>query len=62
MSQQNVIESIKRSCATRAIAKMTMLLSAQGLQSKPPKKGTNPNHANKGVKVEHGGNRLITGQ
>ena len=41
---------------------MTMLLSAQGLQSKPPKKGTNPNHANKGVEVEHGGSCLITGQ
>ena len=41
---------------------MTMLLSAQGLQSKPPKKGTNTNHANKGVEVEHGGNHLITGQ
>jgi hypothetical protein len=41
---------------------MMMLLSAQGLQSKPPKKGTNPNHANKGAEVEHGGNRLITGQ
>jgi len=40
--------------------KMTMLLSAQGLQSKPPRKGTNPNHANKRVEVEHGGNRLIT--
>ena len=25
-------------------------------------KGMNPNHANKGVEVEHGGNRLITGQ
>ena len=24
-------------------------------------KGTNPNHVNKGVEVEHGGNRLITG-
>ena len=43
-------------------SKMTMLLSAQGPQSKPPKKGTNPNHANKGVEVEHGGNRLIIGQ
>ena len=42
--------------------KMTMLLSAQGLQSKPPKKGTNPNHVNKGVEVKHGGNHLITGQ
>ena len=42
--------------------KMMMLLSVQGLQSKPPKKGTNPNHANKGVEVEHGGNRLITSQ
>ena len=42
--------------------KMTILLSAQVLQSKPPKKGTNPNHANKGAEVEHGGNRLITGQ
>ena len=41
---------------------MAMLLSAQGLQSKPPKKGMNPNHVNKGVEVEHGGNRLITGQ
>ena len=27
-----------------------------------PKKGTNPNHVNKGAEVEHGGNRLITGQ
>ena len=34
----------------------------QALQSKPPKKGTNPNHANKGAEVEHGGSRLITGQ
>ena len=42
--------------------KMMMLLSAQGFQSKPPKKGTNPNHASKGAEVEHGGNRLITGQ
>ena len=42
--------------------KMTMLLSAQGLQSKPPKKGTNPNHVNKGAEVEHGGNHLITSQ
>ena len=25
-------------------------------------KGTNPNHANKGAEVKHGGNRLITGQ
>ena len=25
-------------------------------------KGTNPNHANKGVEVEHGGNHLITDQ
>ena len=25
-------------------------------------KGMNPNHANKGVEVEHGGNHLITGQ
>ena len=41
---------------------MIMLVSAQGLQSKTPKKGTNPNNANKGVEVEHGGNRLITGQ
>ena len=40
---------------------MMMLLSAQGIQSKSPK-GTNPNHANKGDEVEHGGNRLITGQ
>ena len=38
---------------------MTMILSAQGIQSKPPK-GTSPNHANKGGEVEHGGNRLIT--
>ena len=44
------------------IRKMTMLLSDQGLQSKLPKKGTNPNLANKRVEVEHGGNRLITGQ
>ena len=42
-------------------SKMTMLLLAQGLQSKPPKKGTNPNHVNKGVEVKHGGNCLITG-
>ena len=42
--------------------KMMMLLSAQGLQSKLPKKGTNPNHANKGAEVEHGGNCLITDQ
>ena len=41
---------------------MTMLLSAQGLQSKLPKKGTNPNHTNKGDKVKHGGIRLIIGQ
>ena len=40
--------------------KMTMLLSAQGIQTKPPK-GTNPNHANKGDEVENGGNHLITG-
>ena len=25
-------------------------------------KGTNPNHANKGAEVEHGGNHLIIGQ
>ena len=37
-----------------------MILSTQGLQSKPPK-GMNPNHANKGAEVEHGGNRLIIG-
>ena len=43
-------------------SKMTMLLSAQGIQSKPPKKGTNPNHANKGAEVEHGGSCLITSQ
>ena len=43
-------------------SKMTMLLSAQGLQSKLPKKCTNPNHANKELEFEHGGNRLITGQ
>ena len=43
-------------------SKMTMLLSAQGLQSKLPKKGTNPNHANKEAEVEHGGYHLITGQ
>ena len=43
-------------------SKMMMLLSAQGLHSKPEKKGTNPNHANKGLEFEHGGNRLITGQ
>ena len=43
-------------------SKMTMLLLAQGLQSKPPEKGTNSNHASKGAEVEHGGNRLITGQ
>ena len=54
MSQQNVIQNVTRSCATWAIEKMTMLLSAQGLQSKPSKKGTNPNHANKGAEVEHG--------
>ena len=42
--------------------KMIMLLSAQGIQSKPPKKGTNPNHANKGAEVEHGGNHLIIDQ
>ena len=42
--------------------KMTMLLSAQGLQSKPFKKATNPNHANEGAEVEHGGKCLITGQ
>ena len=62
MSQKNVIYSVTRSYAAWATVEMTMLLSAQGLQSKPPKKGTNPNHANKGVEVEHGGNRLITGQ
>ena len=39
---------------------MMMLLSAQGIQSKFPKKGMNPNHANKGDEVEHGRNRLIT--
>ena len=44
------------------IKMMIMLLSAQGLQSKPPKKGMNPNHVNKGSEVEHGGNRLITSQ
>ena len=38
---------------------MAMLLLAQGLSSKPPT-GMNPNHVNKGVEVEHGGNRLIT--
>ena len=43
-------------------SKMIMLLSSQGIQSKPPKKGTNPNHANKGAEVENGGNRLITDQ
>ena len=43
-------------------SKKRMLLSAQGLQSKPPNKGTIPNHANKEVEVEHGGNHLITGQ
>ena len=43
-------------------SKIMMLLLAQGLQSKLPKKGTNPNHANKGAEVEHGGNCLITGQ
>ena len=43
-------------------SKMTMLLSAHGLQYKPPKKGTNPNHANKGTEVKHGGNCLITSQ
>ena len=48
-----------RSCATQAIAKMMMLLSTQGIQSKPPK-GANPNHANKGTEVKHGGNHLIT--
>ena len=41
--------------------KMMMLLLAQSIQSKPPK-GMNPNHANKGVEVEHGGNHLITNQ
>ena len=41
---------------------MTMLLLAQGLQSKLPKKGMNPNHENKGVESKHGGNHLITGQ
>ena len=40
--------------------KMMILLSAQGLQSKPPK-GMNPNHAKKRIEVEHGGNSLITG-
>ena len=39
---------------------MMMLMSAQGVHYKPPKKGMNPNHANKGVEVKHGGNRLIT--
>ena len=38
---------------------MTMLLSGQGIQSKPPK-GMNPNHANKGAEDKHGGKRLIT--
>ena len=38
---------------------MTMLLSAQCIQSKPPK-GAKPNHVNKGDEVEHGGNRFIT--
>ena len=42
--------------------KTMMLLSVQGLQPKPPKKGMNPNHVNKGAEVEHGGNHLITGQ
>ena len=41
-------------------SKMMILLLAQGLQSKPPKKGTNPNHVNKGAKGNHGGNHLIT--
>ena len=41
---------------------MRMLFSAQGLQSESPKKGTNPNHANQGAEVKHGGSRLIIGQ
>ena len=36
-----------------------MVLSTQHLQSKPPK-GMNPNHANKRVEFEHGGNCLFT--
>ena len=40
---------------------MMMLLLTKGFQSKAPK-GMNPNHANKGFEVEHGGNCLITGQ
>ena len=51
-------DNVLRSLANR---KMTMLLSAQGINSNRPK-GTNPNHANTGVEVEHGGNHLITGQ
>ena len=39
---------------------MVMLVLARGLQYKLHK-GTNINHVNKGDVVEHGGNRLITG-
>ena len=38
---------------------MNMLMSSQGIQPKPPK-GMNPNNANKGAKVKHGGNSSTT--
>ena len=51
-----------RSCATWVIAKDDDATVSPRSSTQTAQKGTNPNHANKGVEVEHGGNRLITGQ
>ena len=62
MSQQNVIWSVTRSYTTQEIEKNNDATIGPRSSIQNAQKGTNPNHANKGVEVEHGGNRLITDQ
>ena len=45
-----------------AIEKNNNATVGQRYSIQTTQKGTNTNHVNKGVEVEHGGNRLITGQ
>ena len=59
MSQKMLYEGWQGLTQLGQYQNMMMLLSAQRIQSKPPK-GMNPNHANKRTYVEHGGNSLIT--
>ena len=51
-----------RCCTAWAIAKDDEATVGPRSSIQTAQKGTNPNQANQGVEVEHGGNRLITGQ